>query len=82
MCDEMHLKSGVYWNTQLHKLVGFAMEASELNLLEELRALEKLCNEDGKCLTMVDDSNANAKSVNQWHFRTVHNGVHNGEFFQ
>ncbi len=66
MCNEMHLKSGVYWNTQLHKLVGFAMEASELNLLEELRALEKLCDEDGKCLTMVDNSNANHPMGVEW----------------
>jgi len=81
ICNEMHLKSGGYWNTQLHKLVGYAMETSELNLLEELWALRKLCDEDGNCITTIDDSNANAKSVNQWCFWTVHNGVHNGEFF-
>jgi len=41
MCDEMQLKSGVYWNTQTHKLVGFASDTSDLNLLDELHALEK-----------------------------------------
>jgi len=48
MCDEMQLKSGVYWNTQTHKLVGFASDTSDLNLLDELHALEKISDNNDK----------------------------------
>jgi len=47
MCDEMQLKSGICWSTTSHKLMGFATEKSGLNLLDELRALEKISNNSG-----------------------------------
>jgi len=69
VCDKMSLESGVIWNTQSHKLVGFVTEASNLNLLDKLRALDKISTEKGKSTDLLDDSNANAKKVNQWHLR-------------
>jgi len=58
MCNEMHLI--VYSNTQPYKLGGFATETLELNLLEKLWGLEKLCDEEGIYINTVYDSNSNA----------------------
>jgi len=66
MYDEMHLKSGVYWNTQSHKLVGFASDTSDLNLLDELRALENINDDNARgSIDQLDEYNADAKKVNQ-----------------
>jgi len=43
MCDELQLKSGIYWNTLSHKLVGFASDKSEMNLAKEIEAINNCC---------------------------------------
>jgi len=40
MCDKLQIKSTLCWNTQSHALVGFVTDTSELNFIEELKALE------------------------------------------
>jgi len=88
MCDEMQLKSGIYWNTLSHKLVGFASDSNELNLAKEIEILNNLV--DGKidekystseCSESLDTNNVKAKKVNQWHFRSIKGVIHNAEYF-
>ncbi len=83
MCDEMHLKAGVYWNTKSHRIVGFASDSMELNLCEEMKSLEKAIDANGNLCDKneFEKSDKNAKKVNQWRFRSVKGIVHNGEYF-
>jgi len=88
MCDEMQLKSGIYWNTQSHKLVGFASDSEELNLADELDALNDILkgNDNDSLPTQnmiksLESDNCNAKKVNQWRFRSIKGVIHNAEYF-
>ncbi len=80
MCDEMHLKAGVYWNTKSHRIAGFASESTELNLCEEIKSLEKDIDANGELrdASKFHESNRNATKVNQWRFRSIKGVVHNG----
>jgi len=78
MCDEMQLKSGIYWNTYSHKLVGFASDLNELNLTKEIQSLNNAIegkNDDDMLTSEFPESlemgNATAKKVNQWCFHSI-----------
>jgi len=88
MCAEMQLKSGIYWNTQSHKLVGFASDSEELNLADELDALNDILkgNDNNSLPTQnmiksLESDNCNAKKVNQWRFHSIKGVIHNAEYF-
>jgi len=57
MCDEMHLKSGIYWNTASKKIVGFASDSHKLDLAAELRSVNDAI--DGK----TEDSTTSSSST-------------------
>jgi len=88
MCDEMHLKSGIYWNTQSHTLVGFASDSEQLNLADELHALNDVLEgteinilETQTKIQSFENKNSNAKKVNQWRFCSIKGVIHNTEYF-
>jgi len=88
MCDEMHLKTGIYWNTQSHTIVGFASDSEELNLADELLALNEVLEgtendglETDTKIQSLENKNSNAKKVNQWRFRSIKGVIHNAEYF-
>jgi len=88
MCDELQLKSGIYWNMLSHKLVGFASDKSEMNLAKEIKAINNAVHEetDADCNSAqssdsFDLNNANAKKVNQWRFRSIKGIIHNAKYF-
>jgi len=89
MCNEMHLKTGIYWNTQSHTIVGFASDSEELNLADELIALNEVLEgteNDGlqmdTKIQSLENKNSNAKKVNQWHFHSIKGVIHNAVLFQ
>ena len=74
MCDKLQIKSTLCQNTQSHALVGFVTDTSELNFIEELKALESTRKEDGRSIdnqSDVHDDDKIAKKINQWRLRTV-----------
>jgi len=84
MCDELQIKSTLCWNTQSHALVGFVTDTSELNFIEELKALESTRKEDGRSIdnqSDVHDDDKIAQKINQWRLRTVQGQHHNGKFW-
>jgi len=84
MCDEMQLKSGIYWNTLSHKLVGFTSDSSEMNLAKEIEAINNVVNDEttsSESCDSLDLNNSNAKKVNQWRFCSVKGIIHNAEYF-
>jgi hypothetical protein len=70
MCDEIHLKAGIFWNVKTHEMMGFASDDGKgLNLLDELKSLDTIMTDDDTC--MAEDEDFNAQKVNQWRFRSV-----------
>jgi len=85
MCNEMQLKSEIYWNTLRHKLAGFASDSSEMNLAKEIEAINNVVNDEStssESCDSLDLNNSNAKKFNQWCFHSVKGVIHNVEFFQ
>jgi len=70
MCDEMHLKSGIYWNTASKKIVGFASNSQKLDLATKLCAVNDAIDGKGEnsttstnCNKMPPADNAAAKKL-------------------
>jgi len=75
----MQLKSGIYWNTQCHQLVGFASNWDEMDLAKEIEMLNNVVDGeiDKMCMSeSFDMNNSNPAKVNQWHFHSIKGIVH------
>jgi len=64
MCNEMQLKSGIYWNTSSHKIIGFASNLKELDLRKEIQKLNNVMDAcENEVSEGIKTDNSNAKKV-------------------
>lgn len=77
--DEMKLKSGIFWNTADHSLVGFASQDNKVLTIDD--DLQQLFRDDNIEAARMDSVEEPAVYVNQFRFRSIKNTIHNSEFF-